>query len=83
MTKKEKADSFRSAEAPAKVLRTTIFLTDVLDHNLDLLALETGKPKGELIRDGIARVLRDYQYSPDQKAVFSVQKNGQLIGAAI
>jgi hypothetical protein len=76
MTRKERAASFGSAETRAKVLRTTIFLTDVLDHNLDLLALETGKPKGELIRDGISRILEDHQYRPDRKAVFSVQKNG-------
>ncbi len=80
MTRKERAASLDSSGGPARVLRTTIFLTDVLDHNLDLLALETGRPKGDLIRDGVSRILRDHQYQTDQKAVFKVQKNGLAFG---
>jgi hypothetical protein len=49
-----------------------VFLTDVQDHNLDLLALQVGKPKGELIREGISQVLEKYHYRSDRKASFNV-----------
>jgi predicted DNA-binding protein len=81
MTRKERAASLESADGRARVLRTTIFLTDVLDHNLDLLALETGRPKGDLIRDGISKILVEYNYRPNQKAVFTVEKDGQPASA--
>ena len=74
MTKERAVTS--AATGQPKLQRTTIFLTDVLDHNLDLLALETGRHKGELIRDGISRILVEHNYRPDQKASFSVHKTG-------
>jgi predicted DNA-binding protein len=72
--RKERTASAGSSDHYAK--RTTIFLTSVMDHNLDLLALETGKPKGELIREGISKVLTEHEYRVDQKATFTVQKCG-------
>jgi hypothetical protein len=43
-------------ETGGKVARTTIFLTEVLNDNLDALALTTGVPKGEHVR----RAITDY-----------------------
>lgn len=74
--KKERGSSLtpssESKDHTPKPTRTTIFLNDVLDHNLDLLALQTGKHKGELIREGIRQVLQQHHYRPDQKASFHV-----------
>lgn len=54
--------------------RTTIFMTETLSHNLDLLALETGKTRAELVRDGIAYILEKHGYPADQKVTFTINK---------
>jgi predicted DNA-binding protein len=65
--------SRRPTDGERIVARTTIFLTDVLDHNLDLLCLESGRPKGDLIREGIERVLVEHGYDPKVKATLKVE----------
>jgi hypothetical protein len=50
-----------------KVTRTTVFLTDVLNYNLDLLALKTNLPKGEHVRRAIAEYLERQGLNPHKK----------------
>jgi len=50
-----------------ELTRTTIFLTENLSRNLDLLAIQEGKSKGELIREVMSRYLREHGFHPDRR----------------
>ena len=52
-----------------KLVRTTLFLGDNLSRNLDLLAIQGGKSKGELIREVMADYLRSKGFKPDRRPV--------------
>jgi hypothetical protein len=48
--------------------RTTVFLPEPLEFNLDLLALQTGRPKADIIRTALASYLRnECNMDPTQK----------------
>ena len=49
---------------PARVARTTVFLTDALVYNLDLCALRNGKAKGEIVREALAKYLESQGFRP-------------------
>jgi hypothetical protein len=55
-----------------KVKRTTIFLTEVLDENLEALSLTSGEAKGEIIRRALSEYLRNQGMQPHKKPKVSV-----------
>ena len=46
------------------VTRTTIFLTDTLNANLEALALTTGEPKGVIVRKAVSDFIRKNGLQP-------------------
>ncbi|HCM82392.1 MAG: hypothetical protein UV63_C0033G0021 [Microgenomates group bacterium GW2011_GWC1_43_11] len=58
------------------MIRTQVYLPDELHHQLVFAAQQRGVRYAELIREGVARVLSNDQYSPDKKA-----KKMSFIGA--
>lgn len=61
------ATSNGTLNGATKITRTTIFLTDVLNENLDALALTTGEPKGEIVRKALTEYIRNKGLEPDKK----------------
>jgi hypothetical protein len=79
--RKERAHSVRASMAEGESLtRTTCFLSEAQDYNLDVLALNCGKSKGTLIREGIAMVLRHYGLPEDSRVEFRIvaDQNGSV-----
>jgi hypothetical protein len=67
--RKERAISVKQEVGTGEALtRTTCFLSQTQDYNLDVLALHSGKSKGNLIREGIAMVLKQNGF-PDNDRV--------------
>ena len=54
------------------VTRTTIFLTDALNDNLEALALTVGEPKGVLVRKAVSEFLKRQGMQPHRKPKVSV-----------
>lgn len=54
------------------VTRTTIFLTEALNDNLDALALTTGEPKGVIVRKAVSEYLKKQGMQPHKKPKVSV-----------
>jgi hypothetical protein len=54
------------------VTRTTIFLTETLNDNLEALALTTGEPKGVLVRKAVSEYLKKQGMQPHKKPKVSV-----------
>ena len=52
--------------------RTTIFLTEVLDENLEVLALKFGDPKGVIIRRALSEFLENNGMQPHLKPIVSI-----------
>jgi hypothetical protein len=49
-----------------KFTRTTIFMTDVLNRNLDAFALTTGEAKGEIVRKAVSEYLEKRGFTPNK-----------------
>ena len=78
--RKERAHFVKAAIADgASVTRTTCFLSEAQDYNLDVLALNSGKSKGNLIREGIAMVLKHYGLPEDSRVEFRIVAPGDAI----
>lgn len=54
------------------VTRTTIFLTDTLNDNLEALALTTGETKGVIVRKAVSEFLKKQGMQPHKKPKVSV-----------
>ena len=54
------------------VTRTTIFLTETLNDNLEALALTTGEPKGVIVRKAVSEYLKKQGMQPHKKPKVSV-----------
>jgi hypothetical protein len=54
------------------VTRTTIFLTDALNDNLEALSLTVGEPKGVLVRKAVSEFLTRQGMQPHKKPKVSV-----------
>lgn len=54
-------------EGGGKPARTTIFMTEALSFNLDLFALKSGKPKGEIVREAVTQYLEKAGLEPERK----------------
>ena len=65
-------DGEPSDKGSEKVKRTTIFLTEVLDENLEALSLTSGEAKGEIIRRALSEYLRNQGMQPHKKTKVSV-----------
>ena len=62
--KKVETDNTQAVSRP----RTTVFLPDALEFNLDLAALRTRRPKAEIIREALAKYLREeLKMEPDKE----------------
>lgn len=59
-----------------KWARTTIFLTDALNANLECYALQSGESKGVIVRKALAAYLRDKGLTPGQKPRVTVSYDG-------
>ncbi len=72
--RKERADSISSNgnTAAPRVARTTVFLTDLLNENLDALALSTGLAKGELVRRALTQYITQEGLNPHKKPKIKV-----------
>ncbi len=49
--------------------RTTVFFTENLDANLDILAIQEDKSKGQLIREILSEAVRKKGLDPTRKIV--------------
>jgi Ribbon-helix-helix protein, copG family len=57
----------------ASLTRTTIFLPDEMDQNLDCLALMTGESKATIVRLALAKYMKEtYGYDPYKKPKITV-----------
>src|SRR5215472_7207476 len=71
--RKERARSVKAAIADGETLtRTTCFLSEAQDYNLDVLALHSGKSKGNLIREGIVMVLKQYGFPEHDRVIIQL-----------
>ena len=64
--KKEKAEDLEQqfkASGAGRPTRTTIFLSESLNFFLDCYALESGKPKGEIVRTALSEFLAKQGYN--------------------
>lgn len=52
--------------------RTTIFLPDVLDENLDCLSLQTGESRATIVRLALAQYMLQQGYDPYKKPKITV-----------
>jgi hypothetical protein len=60
-------------DTSGKIARTTVFLTEVLNDNLDALALTTGVPKGEHVRRAISDYIGKQEgFNPHRKPKVTV-----------
>lgn len=67
----KKKRSIKSESNDAR--RTTIFLTEALNENLDALALITGRPKGEIVRQAVSEYIRQHKgFDPSKKPKITV-----------
>ncbi len=59
--RKRNEEDRSGSEKPQTVARprTTVFLPDALEANLDIAAFQTGRPKADIIRDALAEYLRE------------------------
>lgn len=65
MKRRTQADTDAGDKVEGLRPRTTVFLPDALEFNLDLAALRTGRPKSEIIRDALAMYLEtEFQQKP-------------------
>jgi hypothetical protein len=74
--KKKSADADHNGEVylngTKNLMRTTIFLTETLNENLDALALKTGEPKGLLVRKAVSDFLKTHGLQPDKRPKVTV-----------
>jgi len=62
------SNDFHSLEPGAKIARTTVFLTETLNENLDALALVSGRPKGEIVREALSEFIgKQKGFDPKRK----------------
>jgi hypothetical protein len=75
-TGSDAGDSYLNGEVylngTKNVTRTTIFLTETLNDNLEALALTTGEPKGVLVRKAVSEYLKKQGMQPHKKPKVSV-----------
>jgi hypothetical protein len=57
----------KNSESEPRITRTTVFLTDALDLNLEALALTTGMSKGEHVRRAVTQYLEGVGLEPNKK----------------
>jgi hypothetical protein len=60
------------SDGTKNLTRTTIFLTETLNENLDALALKTGEPKGALVRQAVSDFLKTHGLQPDKRPKVTV-----------
>jgi hypothetical protein len=71
--RKERSTAVGAEVGVAETLtRTTCFLSEAQDYNLDVLALHTGRAKGNLIREGIALVLRQHGFPENDRVQIQI-----------
>jgi hypothetical protein len=71
--RKERAKTVKQdLETQDTITRTTCFLSEAQDYNLDVLALHSGKSKGYLIREGIAMVLKQYGFPENDRVEIQI-----------
>ena len=73
--RKEKAGSVATNgefNGVPRITRTTVFLTDVLNENLDALALTTGEAKGEIVRKALSEYMEKKGMQPDKRPKIKV-----------
>jgi hypothetical protein len=52
---------------PSRTTRTTLVLPETLDQNLELFAVKTGLPKGEIIKKVLSDFLTTQGLQPDKR----------------
>ena len=51
----------------AQLVKTTLFIPDVLDANLAYMSLQTRQSKAELVRQAVEKYLEEKSYDPRKK----------------
>jgi len=51
----------------APLVKTTLFIPDVLDANLAYMSLQTRQSKAELVRQAVEKYLEEKRYDPRKK----------------
>jgi Ribbon-helix-helix domain len=74
MPKEKRMNRSEQGEArqATKFTRTTIFMTDVLNHNLDAFALTTGEAKGEIVRKAVSEYLEKHGFTPNKRPKITI-----------
>jgi Ribbon-helix-helix protein, copG family len=68
----DRADSLIYVEGAKGLKRTTVFLTEILDDNLEALALTSGESKGVIIRRALSEHLTKQGMKPHLKPHVSI-----------
>lgn len=63
---------YLKGNAAQNIARTTIFLTETLNENLEALALTSGESKGVLVRKAVTDYLKRQGMQPHKKPKVSV-----------